>query len=120
MLQVKSELTGELADCTICQGIVLDSGERIGAIADVDSFAMYTVDLRDATVAINKNEGLSLPMPGWKDSDLWTVHKKGKKARFNVDKAKRVGDNGRAKRIAAYATKVASGVELFPNDNESE
>ena len=73
MLQVKSEITKELADCTICPGLVMNDGTRIGAIADVDLFAAFTVDMEDAIKVINRKEGLNIrPVRG----DLWTVEKR--------------------------------------------
>lgn len=103
MLQVKSEITKELADCTICQGIVMSDGERIGAMADVDLFAAFTVDMEDAIKVINRKEGLNIkPVRG----DLWTVEKcresrydsrvekKTTDGRIGVDELRRRADAG--------------------------
>lgn len=120
MLKVTSEISGRMAECTIATGIVLPCGERIGAIADVDLFACWTIDMPDAIKAINKREGTSIPMPAWnQDTNLWRVEKRGKKARFDLDKTAKVVDNSKAARIAMYRQMIENGQELFPND-ESE
>lgn len=131
MLQMKSELTGEMADCSICPGIELPSGEVIGAIADPDMFAMFNVDMYDAVKSINKNEGLNIPLPNM-GSQLWAVElvgqdkaglgrRRGRVAQHNGDVAKSVKsgeDAERVERVETLALLYASGLPLF-DDNDS-
>lgn len=116
MLQVKSEITGRMSPCTIATGVELRDG-LIGAIADIDLFDMFNIDMREATANINKREGTNYPLPEW-DSMLWNVEKRGKVSKFNLDAAKRLDDNSRAARIARYAQMIEAGQELFPETDE--
>lgn len=130
-LQVMCELTGEMAPCTICEGILLDSGERIGAIADTDMFAMFNVDMYDAVNNINKSEGLNIPLPNM-GSQLWAVElvgqdkagfgrRRGRVAQHNGDVVKSVKageDMERAERVHTLAALYSAGLPLF-DDNDS-
>ena len=129
---MKSELTGEMADCSICPGIELPSGEVIGAIADPDMFAMFNVDMYDAVKSINKNEGLNIPLPNM-GSQLWAVElvgqdkaglgrRRGRVAQHNGEVVKSVKageDVERAERVALYAQMQAAGIPLFTDSDES-
>ncbi len=73
MLLIHSELTKELAPCTIATGVILSNGERIGAIADVDMFAAFTVDMQEASQKYNRRYPHKKPLNG--KGDLWEVRK---------------------------------------------
>jgi hypothetical protein len=75
-LQVISEISKNLADCTICTGIVLSDGERIGAIADIDMFGAFTVDMKDAARKYNRRYPHKTPLKGAGKYDLWTLNKR--------------------------------------------
>ncbi len=126
MLKVISEISGRMAECTIATGIVLPCNTRIGAMADIDLFACFTIDIPDAIKAINKREGTNIPVPAWsEDCNLWRVEKRGKNARFDLDKSMTVVDNEKEARIArveALALRYATGELLFDDSflDESE
>jgi hypothetical protein len=137
-LEVMCELTGQMGACTICEGIELPSGERIGAIADTDMLAMFNVDMYDAVKNINKNEGLNLPLPNM-GSQLWAVElvgqdkagfgrRRGRVAQHNGDVVRtlKVGEDAeRKERVETLALLYAAGLPLWddkdlPKNDETD
>jgi hypothetical protein len=125
---VISEITGKLAECSIVRGVTLDSGEVVGAMADIDALAMFSVDCRAAIRSINAREGCNLPLPRsgvmlWEllgaDDSFGCKVQRGVKARYNDEAAPIVVDTDKETRIQRYADMVAQGIELFPQ-NEGE
>lgn len=110
MLQVKSEITKEMADCTISTGIVMADGERIGAMADIDLFGAFTVDLEDAIERINRREGTNINVVR---GDLWTVEKR-RESRYDVKVEKKTTD-GRIG-VDELRRRAEAGLPLFGDD----
>ena len=108
MLMVKSELSGEDAACTICQGIELSSG-RIGAIADIDLFAAFTVDMEEAAAVINKETGGNLRARG----DLWEVSKR-RETRFDNTVAKTTEDGKVG--VDLISQRLAAGLDIWTGE----
>lgn len=86
MLKIHSDLTKKLEACTITTGIILANGERIGAMADVDNFAAFNVDVADASKAYNRSNPHKPKLAG--KGDLWEIRKfKGSDMDKNVGKS---------------------------------
>jgi hypothetical protein len=105
-MQVMSQISEELADCTICQGIELSDGSVIGAIADVDLFGAFTVDMEEAVKVVNKANGTKLRARG----DLWEVGKR-RESRFDntVEKETKIGKIG----VDELARRAAAGLDIW-------
>lgn len=89
MLQVISDITGELADCTISKGVLGCDGIRRGAIADIDLFDLYDYQI----------DGVS----------LWEVRAKPEE---NTASKK----TGPTKTVAELAALAAARVSLFGDE----
>lgn len=98
---VISDLTGCYSPCTMAPGLLID-GVRIGAIADVDVFDMFTLDLTEAKVdgkhVLSEAQRKYLLRHGM--SDMWNVNYKTAK----VKPFKRNADNKQARldRLTAF------------------
>ncbi len=112
MLQVMSEITKEMADCTIAQGLVMADGQRIGAVADVDMFGMFTIDLEGAIENINRKEGLNIKSVR---GDLWSVEKR-RESRYDSRVEKKTTD-GRIG-VDELRRRAEAGLPLFDESDE--
>lgn len=128
---IQSRLTEENAICTLQTGIVLASGERIGAQADIDVFAEFSLETEElgqwVTVTDAKGGKRKMRVIG----QLWDVQqKRGVKQRYEKTTAKltkaaeRNSDGARAARVSRLAAMAeeyeARGVSLFGADSDSE
>lgn len=110
---------------SICPGIVLSNGERIGAISDIDCFRMFEVDAATYIDAMNADHGLQLSKPktgnGHK-KPLWRVHKIGKIEK--VKRAKQENKASKAELLALYIKLHEEGkplpLEKLPCEIEME
>lgn len=101
-----------MADCTIAQGLVMSDGERIGAIADIDLFGAFTVDIEAAIENINRKEGLKInPVRG----DLWTVEKR-RESRYDSQAEKKTTD-GRIG-VDELRRRADAGLPLFDDNDD--
>jgi hypothetical protein len=109
-----SETTGKLEPCTMAVGILLDSGERVGHMADVDLFNTFNIDVYDAIGAINRKEGTTYNQgePGvmlWRCNRRKRVFKGEKRTAYKqpIDKLTH------KERVELYAYNVAAGLPLY-------
>lgn len=94
MLQIQSTLTNEPAACTMMQGIVGADGVRRGAIADVDLFAAFSVEIDN------------------KGNDLWTVRERRDRTVINRKASKKVKEYRTAEQLRQdYEAAIALSLE---------
>ncbi len=123
-LFVTSEITGKPSLCTIQTGIELPSGERIGAHADIDALAMFSIDCRIAIRNINQNEGLNLKVPKrevllWEmlgiENDKCSKRRRGRVSAHDTSKAKVADDVSKLsseERVKLYMKRFEMGEQI--------
>jgi len=124
MKLVESKISGELAQCSICEGIEQNEFDEngkatgnvftLGAMADIDLFGMFTLcpaEL-DRWVTVQTNKG---PKRMKVSGDLWSVQqKRGVKQKFEkVEKRVRDDATARRNRLEMYAKRVSAELTIF-------
>ena len=135
-LLVVSEITGELSPCTMSQGVLLQDGTRLGAIADIDVFGSFTFDLTQMKSIRTDDDGNileSAPMFDQEEcrnmirrgtTELWTLRKIGENVTIQSDeylgkKNRRANRTERSMKVdslrAFYEANESAGLSPFEN-----
>lgn len=109
MLQVISDITGELSECTMQTGVVGCDGVRRGAIADIDLFGTFTLEGR----LTPKREGV-LGQP----FDVWSLYQRQDKIVVNKQAAKTTEDGKVG--VEELARRFEAGHDLWDADKMAD
>ena len=110
MLQVISDITGELSDCTMETGIVGCDGVRRGAIADIDLFGSFTLEGRLTPKRVGT---LGQPF------DVWSLMQRTDKVVVNRQASKVAEQDGKIG-VDELARRVAAGRDLWDADKMAD